>query len=218
MNLCEIDVNYLRSKYPNFMKIMCDYSLLKAIVCKQKEFAELSEVNYKRIDSLYMDYCNPDPKGNAAYMNFVRYLNLAVNKMAFIFKYVDTDLVKALFSRPMSDGKRKFLKRGIECFVNVDCALSRSFLKHYDFVTGKVKHSSFDLDYFCKDIIIQGITSCGYNESAFRNSYVYKSFKTGEYNMISVVDSTVLNGDFYTDIVYNDVTKLFELDYREVQH
>ena len=49
--------------------------------------------------------------------------------------------------------QEKFLKRGIECFVNVDCALSRSFLKHYDFVTGKVKHSSFDLDYFCKDII-----------------------------------------------------------------
>ena len=60
--------------------------------------------------------------------------------------------------------------------------------------------------------------SCGYNESAFRNSYVYKSFITGEYNMISVVDSAVLNGDFYTDIVYNNVTKLFELDYREVQH
>lgn len=195
--IIEEEYNYLNRKYPNFMKILCDFSFFKAMVRAQDKFMEQNPNNKIFIYYLYSDYHNPDKLAVDQTMAFVRYLNNALNRMIHIFTYIDTDLERAVFTRPMSDGDYLFIKRTIDCCRNIDLGLLRSFHSEYDFEKGTVKHSSYKLDYFCKDLIIKGNKEIGFNKSLFMKTNMYRTFVTGNYLMDVTTDDIKLNGNFY---------------------
>ena len=205
----------LDEKYPRLADILCDWCLMRHIILRQKEHCKYYKNDIKLIRNMYYSYLDPYYYGFTV-DKWVRYIDYCLTHIIWTDKKAYTkNIYSAIYNYGYAGDDNIWFKQLEERIREINEKLTETFIRHFNFETGEVSFSNYDINTFCNNIITEAEIKYSYNRKLLVETPFFKTYLTGNYSLSIDLDSIdiKLNGRYYNKYVYSSVQELYNKVY-----
>ena len=205
-----VDVDSPRYQY--LKQGLCDYCLLRQIIRKQYEHCERYPNDIKTIRYMYGDY--PEyGYGSTEVQRFIMYVEHFLNALIWypVTKRDITALHRIIYSYGNDSADQYYFKNIKERFDAINSEIIHSLNIYYNFENDKITYSNYKIPEYFEHAIKKALEYSRFNRDKFMNSRLFKSFKSGNYNLSVALDTydIKMNQDFWDKYTLEDVNEIF---------